>query len=619
MAETKRRSSRSLPLPTHTIPEDEFDEILIGEIIEDEPEVQEQAPREDHENVYLSDEGVYTQDSRKDKRAKKEQGKQERPIKTPKEPRVGFEERLGAQWDDRKAQQNAGSPVQPPKQKLAPMTHLQNEVNKAGKTYMENIRKSNILKAQMEPKEREQELTGMHRAYASMMVLSCLQPLSKGIDAKSVLSTVGMSASLWILSPNFRTQVGEFAGQMTDAIGDRIKGRKMREADKTIAKAADKRGVNGERPLSEKWQSRLDAAEQVKRGGRELYTAESAGMTEVALTENAYAAMREEGANVDEIRDRHSTMLRTLYEDASSDGIEPHEVGLAARFVVGKRLEEEPELASVFTELGHGQYTKSAPRDVRMAGSDVPVKVWTGEFESRLGQKVEHGSFGLRAPMSANEHQVMAADTMAADMISLSRQHGAAGLNMGITGYMAAFRLQGTEGFERIAETNSPMGQRLRAAGNMNRSMAADGMSPEEQRTIYSNAYVDAMEIVSAVNPEVEQQWVESFGPGWREGMRDFMNKAQSSPGEAGAPQDMGEHGAHGYEQSGDAAASGARPAGPAASDKDDPQSSASAKAARKYRNSRINQNYIETANSGFTGLGSDDSDYRDQDFEMGG
>ncbi|MFJ2662587.1 hypothetical protein [Arthrobacter koreensis] len=466
---------------------------------------------------------------------------------------------------------------------------------------MNNVRQADLLAKKKTPEERASQLTGIHKAYTSMMVLQCLQPLGQGVSAKNVLNTIGMASAMWMLSPNFRQQVGDFGGQMKDAVTAKIAERRENSLDKTagkVDKKGAKRAAKG-KPLSARWQSRLERVERAQRGGRDPFTAQSAGMTEVALAENAYAAMRVDGADVEGIRDAYTTLREDLYAKAREDGVEPEDIARASRVVIGIRLDDEPDLASVFTELSHGQFAKSDPREVRLGGSGETAHVWTGEFESRLGQPVETGSFELRGPLDAAQHRKAIADTMTTDMISLIRENGVEGLNLGVTGYAAAWALKDHPGHSEMLTMDNPLGERLRASRLMRGTMDQDGIPAEEQRHIYSNAYVDALGHISALHPEAEQAWAETYGSNWREDMRDFARDP------------------HTWMNSNEAWAGteNAWAAGPAPTRNPD----ASGQAARRYRSARINQNYIETAKTGITGFGSDASDFRDPDFDMGG
>lgn len=575
----QEQKTRTLPLKTHEVPNDEplGPEVLEGELIDEE--------------------NPFTAKARGPKAQRRTRRPGERTSAGKDAP--GRESYFDRAWDERRKREGLPDvPVQSGKP-LDAMTQLQQEVRKAGEQYMRNVRHADLMDKKKTPADRTSQLTGIHKAYVSMMVLQCIQPLSQGISAKSVLNVIGMGSAMWVLSPNFRHQMGDFGNQLKDAITTKIEERRESGLEKTagkIEKKSAKQAMKG-KPLSARWQSRLEHVERAQRGGRDPYTAQSAGMTEVAMAENAYAAMRAEGADVDEIRDVYTTMRKDLYAQAAEDGVDPEEIARASRVVIGLRLEDEPQLASVFTELSHGQFAKSDSREVRLSGTDETARVWTGEFESRLGQPVESGSFDLRGPMDASQHQKAIADTMTADMVSLIRNGGVDGLNVGVTSYAAAWGLKEHPNHDAMLAMDNPLGERLRTSKLMLGAMGADGLSNAEQQHVYSNAYVDALEHIGTLYPEAEQAWGEKFGTDWREGMREFV----SDPGEW-----MDNH--EGWADQG-----GAREAGPA-QEKD-----SSEQATRKYRRARINQNYIQTAKTGVTGFGSDPSDFRDQDFDMGG
>lgn len=597
MASTDQdRKRRTLPLKTHEAPQHGYspEEVIDGELIEED----------------TADQGRQRGSGQAGQRS------------------TSREQKRNQAWDERRRRENlppstpAGSAGGPGKSS-DPIAQLRRDVEEAGRKYMAEVRRAELLAAKKTPQERTSQLNGIHKGYVSMMVLSCLRPLGEGISAKSVLSTVGMGTAMWMMSPNFRNQVGDFGAQLKNTIEQKIEERRNSQIEKVLAKAEAK--TESGRPLSQRWQRKLERAERAERGGRDAYTVQSAAMTEVALTENAYAAMRTEGADVAGIQDRLSSMLKGLYEQAHEDGVDAGEIATAARVVVGLRLEDEPGLASVFGELAHGQFARSDPREVRISGTADTARVWTGEFESRLGQRIESGSFGVRPPMDEKEHQAAIADTMTADMIALTRQHGVDGLNMGVVSYASAWGLKDRPDYDDMIAMDNPLGQRLRTSRGMMHSMAADGIDLPGQQLVYSNAYVDAMENISALYPEVEQEWAAKFGANWRKNMRDFVSNPRSyMDQDNGNSADADRHDE--WEASPSAweagpGPSGSYPGGAATrpGHQSQPAGATGTEASRKYRNARINQNYIETAKTGVLGIGSDSSDFRDPDFEMGG
>lgn len=567
--------TKTLPIPTHEVPSGNASagEVFEAEIVDDKDP---RAPRQPRRPRRFPDQAA---------RGPVSKGAQRRQ-----------------EWWDRREESEGGLRTSAPRD-MDPMDRLRWETRRAGMVYMRAVRDSDVMSKKKTQAQRTEQLTGLHKAYASMMVLSCIKPLSEGLNSKSILNAVGMGAAMWMLSPNFRTQVGDFRAQIKDTITEKIEERRTGKIEKSADKVhiARRKAAAKEKPLSARWERRLERTERAQRGGRELYTAKSAAMTEVALTEATYAAIRQEGADVRTLMDLHDGMLKALYEQAFEDGVKPEEIATAARVVVGLRLADEPGLACVFGDLAHGQFARSEPREVRIGDNGETARVWSGEFESRLGQKVESGSFGLRPPMNSIMHQAAMADTMTADMIALIREGGVEGLNVGMIGHAAAWGLKDSENYPEMLKMDNPLGERLRSSRLMMDSMDHDGLSPSEQQTAYSNAYVDAMGHISTLYPEVEQEWGEKFGADWKENMRDFVSNPQSY-------MDMSEEAPQGPEQS------GAWPAGPARS-----QEGPGGQAERTYRRARINQNYIETAKTGLTGFGSDNSDFRDDGFEMGG
>lgn len=580
------RKTKTLPLQTHEVPRDEPSGA-------DEP-----FARVVHEGEIIEEDGPFTGTPGEPKLQRGSRRPGQRTADRDRDRRRSERERQRNEaWDARRERENLppSAPAEPTGDGLDksadPATRLRRAVEAAGRNYMAEVARAELLTEKKTPKERASQLTGIHKSYVSLMVLNCVKPLAQELSAKSLLNVVGMGAALWMLSPNFRDVVGDYGTQMRETITAKIDERRQSRIDKVITGAAGREAA-GE-PLSQKWQARKDRAERADRGGRDAYTAQSAGMTEVALAENAYAAMRLPGADVEGIAASYDSLLNQLYEQAHEDGLDASEVATAARVVVGLRLTEEPELASVFRELSHGQFAKSDPREVRISGTNDTARVWTGEFESRLGQRIQAGSFALREPMDANDHQGAIADTMAGDMIALTRQHGVDGLNMGVVGYAAAWGLKDRPDYGHLMGMDNALGARLRTSQLMMSSMVQDGISPAEQQRVYSNAYVDAMETVSSIYPEVEQEWAAKFGTNWRENMRTFVGDPQSYMDNAAA-----------WEPAPDA--SNAREAGPA-------------RPSSTYSNARINQNYISTSTGGVTGFGSDSSDFRDGDFDLGG
>lgn len=527
--------------------------------------------------------------------------------------------------------------------KVDPLAKLKLDTAEAGERYMESLRKSGILGADQTPATQRKQLRGMHQVYASMMVLQCVQPLQQGLSSQNVASVLGMGASMWMLSPNFRTQLGTLAGQMGDVIREKIEGRgtkKDLKAQEKFDKLASKGKGN---QLAGRWQRRLDNIESAERGHRLPFTAQSAAMTEVALAETAYADMRHPGVDPSVVRDRYETSLAALYEYVDADGLSREDVSRSMRVIVGQRLEKEPAIANVFSELGHGRFTKSEPREVYINGTTDTATVWTGDFvDTRDGRTVSSGSFSLRIPMDLNEHRVQATRSLSAEMAGAT---SAGELNDVLSQYVVAASVgRYPDVVEQVEDPDAR--RRLGKARSMFGSMSDDGLSPDEQRFVYSGAYLDAIRIVQHMNPELGNQWAEQYGEQWREKVDESMRMYSDLGDEAERGQrftagsDGNVHDAQGPDDVGDNAedivdaevveddlAPEAEPARDAivdglrsAAKKDGYDEGAKTRSASsRFRRARVNQHYNEVDTGGITGIGRDDAaPLQDVDFELG-
>lgn len=531
--------------------------------------------------------------------------------------------------------------------KVDPLAKLKLDTTQAGERYMESLRKSGILGADQTPATQRKQLRGMHQVYASMMVLQCVQPLQQGLSGQNVASVLGMGASMWMLSPNFRTQLGTLAGQMSDVLREKIDERGTKKDLKAQEKLDKLAGKGKADQLAGRWRKRLESIENAERGHRLPFTAQSAAMTEVALAETAYADMRRPGVDPNVVRDRYETSLAALYEYVDADGVAREDVSRSMRVIVGQRLEREPALGNVFNELGHGRFTKSEPREVYINGTTETATVWTGDFvDTRDGRTVSSGSFSLRTPMNLNEHRVQASRSLTAEMTGAT---SAEELNDVISQYVVAASVgRYPDIVEQVEDPHAR--RRLGKARSMFGSMSEDGLSPEEQRFVYSGAYLDAIRLVQRLNPELGNQWAEQYGEHWREkvdesmqmysdlgaeaerGRQDGYRFTAASDGDVRDMRDPGDESHTGedivdvevVQDDPDPEAGRARDSiveglyGVAGEDSYD-QGVKSKNASARIRRARVNQHYNEVDTGGITGLGRDGAaPLQDVDFELG-
>lgn len=316
---------------------------------------------------------------------------------------------------------------------------LRSETRLAGEKYMAFLRDSRLLVPGFNDEERGKEFNAMHHVYMQMMMQGCLKPLTRGVNANSIIQAAGMMVVMRMLSSDFREEMDSYLQPLKDRIQERMDAHtrsvgaraeeraadRNRDVDARTEKLARKREEKGEPVddgfrerreakratrgdyLSRKWRKRLEDLEFRERGSREMFTPESAAMTEVALMESAFWKMRDPANDANEIYDSYRAMRKRLRGQMAEDGLDRQEVVKRARMIIGERMESEPELRLMFNGVAHGRIVKAPPHEERLAGTDRVREVWSGEFDDHLGHRIpDDGMFTLRRPMDADAHQV---------------------------------------------------------------------------------------------------------------------------------------------------------------------------------------------------------------------
>lgn len=496
---TSRRNRKPLPVD----PEDFEGPVIIGEVIGDTEESEEPGPGQ-HTYEPSAAGPAGQEDTSRAGRAREfftGFGQSHRQRRREKRQRAAARDRLRDK---------------PDKTERDYLLLLREDTRAAGQRYMQSLKDSNIFVPGFSETQREATLSDLHRAYTQLMVFSCLRPLQEGIDVQSVASAAGMMTTLYLLSPNFRAHVGEYREKIREHVGQRIDMRTRQELEKAGGETSQ---------LSKKWRTRLEDLQYRERGHRDPYTAWSAGMTEVALAENAFARMREDGADVEEIKRSHREMIDLLYRQAAEDGLSRADVARAGRMVIGIRLETEPELQGLFDGLAHGQYRRSDPHPVQLRDGGPVRPGWTGEFEDCLGAAVpEENMFVPREPMTRAQHRAVIAETMKMHMIESAQRGDLEAFNADMTGCMMGWTVQK----QQFDTSHLPrrVRQRITQSQVQLAAMTLDGLSEGDQREAYSNAYVDALETMSERYPALGEAWNHQYGNHWQS----FMKAAVTDP-----------------------------------------------------------------------------------------
>lgn len=408
-----------------------------------------------------------------------------------------------------------------------PVEALRSGCYAAQSSYLESLRRSGVLdRGAPVPKVRT-ELSQLHQSYVSMMVLQCMKPLKEGVSAESVLTTVSMATMMYLLSPNFRTQVGSSAKDVRSAITSRIAGREAREA-KTEAlgeRGLARAGSEGKDSLSGRWRARVERMEHMQRGYREPFTEHSAALTHVGLTEAVYQRLRAPGlsaAGVQALHSRYESCVQVLYDYVDADGLDRQEMALHTRMIIGQRMDADPKFASTFAEIGNGRYTKKAPEQLPVTGTAETVSAWAGGFqESFGGGEIISGTFTLRPVQDQVQHRSEMARSMLGEMSAVC---GTEDLGTVMSQYLVGSVTRAFPGaVERVPDPAAR--SRMARSRAMFSSMADDGIDEQDQKLLYMGAYIDAVAQLVQDNPAQTEQWAASFGPDWRAGVRETMER----------------------------------------------------------------------------------------------
>lgn len=401
-----------------------------------------------------------------------------------------------------------------------PVAKLRDGSAKAEASYMKSLKKSGIVSGKMTAPEQRAEMSELHKAYAAMMAMQMVTPLQRGLSAQNVMTTVGMGSTMFLLSPNFRELAGDYAQDVKNGIQKFAGNRAQRKLDNLQDKKGDK-ALTSRR--GKKWQKRIDRYDKMQRGHREPFTERSAALTEVGLAESAYWEMRKPGVDVEAVQEKYQTALTQLYQYVEDDGLDAAEVSRNMRTIVGQRMEREPELASVFAEMGQGRFVKAEPKEVYMAGSGQKVTAWTGDYyDVTSGNTVTAGSFSLREPQTADQHMHRMAEAMWGDMADAK---SVGEFNEVIDSFMVGAAVQNDPATVDLIEDDDKR-VRLERVRTMFASMKADGIDPAEQHRVYQTAVISSVTEAQSRDPELAAAWNKEYGGAqWAVRMSDQMKE----------------------------------------------------------------------------------------------
>lgn len=428
---------------------------------------------------------------------------------------------------------------------------LRNNARGSAEMFQARMRQSELLDRRSTRPERVSELSGMHQIYAASMALNCLQEFRSARNASEIASVVGMTASMWAMSPNFRTFVKESALDVSDTLMDTyrekmeaFKDKRNERLGQKVAKDERKAAKTGK--TTTRMEDRSDKLHQ-RETGRLRYTPESAALIEVGLNETLFNKLRsakadpEHGHSITDVREalksRHQYMVDELYTQATEDGLTTEDIARATRTLVGQRAAQEPGVSTVYSELAQGRIRPGAGRVHRAPGAMAAKTVWDGQYEDAFGNPVTGGTFTVRDVMTADEHQKVVSDAMLADMISVSvtpaavqrgEAYQAEALNNVLTGYALGWAASGDDELAARFRGKGKSERSVKTAKTMVQAMDTDGFDPMQQQKVYSNALMDALDQLEEISPALAQSWEQKYSKNWRSEFKDFVDDPET-------------------------------------------------------------------------------------------
>ena len=373
------------------------------------------------------------------------------------------------------------------------------------------LRRSGITRNGASKEAQRQKLTDWQKAYVMTMVSNCVAPLRQGMTAETLLETVGMGATMWLVSPNYRQQLGDKLGEVHGAIVNRIARRgegRLRAREQRIL---DRGGSRSD--MDAKSIRRLEKIERLDRHGLEPLTPQLAALMEIGIAENAYQEMRAPGADPAAVAKSHAQALGELYDMAQRDGIEAGEVSAAMRKILVHRMMSEPELGQVFQGLAHGKFERLPDKP------DV--------IDITKGKQVDRGSFLVRPPMTIAEHENAMQEVFTAELLRTlvdepelldARMYElAVGVHLGFSDVRNAVR-------DENGVKDQAARQRLVRSGGMFVAMENDGISEDLAAESYLKTLVTSIGGLAEALPAFGAMWDGPEGEQWRQGLKRVMD-----------------------------------------------------------------------------------------------
>lgn len=229
--------------------------------------------------------------------------------------------------------------------------------------------------------EMKKHFSGMNEIFLNQMLMTCIAPLQDGLNADSAISCVCMYIGMRVASKDFKQHSDNMKNKLLHGL---------------YSHKAEKDGPDSD--AAKKAEGYRQKVVMAANGGRTPLSPRSAALTNIAITQSAYRAMHQPGADVEKIMTQYSDAIDALHDQCVDDGVSIDSMHKHMRSYVGQMSERQPEMATMFKELSYDG-VKRAPYHID--SNNPNRKIWTGEYLSKDGS-MHNGGFTPRIPLTAD-------------------------------------------------------------------------------------------------------------------------------------------------------------------------------------------------------------------------
>lgn len=304
--------------------------------------------------------------------------------------------------------------------------------------------------AMREAKEKQSDSLTLY--YHHQLMDACLEPLTKGLNADSIITAIGMHAGMCLVNRDFRANCKAGVGNM-------------------LYPYVNKKAESAE-PTSI-WHSCRDRILRAENDGRLPLSPKDTALQHLSFGRYYYDAIRQPGADVNALTDQYNTAVSMLFDQAQKDGCSYDEIATCQRTIVGQMIDRDPANCQYFDGIAFGDLKKDVGRV-----SDG-VEIWKGEYKNKDGSAFT--------------------DLFTPRPVANEKKHAF---------YFDRFVTDAMDGCETIDKVND----NLRSADHINQRnlhigmMGVDGMSVDKIQGLIINCMRSKQEEWLASHPEKEQQ-----------------------------------------------------------------------------------------------------------------